>query len=229
MFRSRNLVRSRILALAVAVSTLMAACGGDSQQDAAVKELEKGAEQLEQAAKGAENGAEQMAKGLESMAKGFGAMAGGDPNAKPVDPLSFRDLMAAFPETFAGWERSKPTGERMTSPVNFSEAEVRFSKGQSNLELKITDSAFNQMLIAPFAMFLTAGYEKETEKGYEKSVKVGEYPGWEEWNDDGKDGELNAIVNKRFMVQIRGRNIESPKVMHELAAATNLAQLAAAK
>jgi len=28
-------------------------------------------------------------------------------------------------------------------------------------------------------MFLTAGYEKETERGYEKAVKVGEFPGWE--------------------------------------------------
>jgi len=226
MFRTRRIVN---VTLAVGLSVMMVACGGESRQEAAVKELESGAAQLEQAAKSSENGAEQMAKGLESMAKGFGAMAGGDPNAKPVDPVSFRDLMAAFPESFSAWERSKPTGERMSSPVNFSEAEVRFTKGESQLELKITDSGLNQMLIAPFAMFLTAGYEKETEKGYEKSVKVGEYPGWEEWNSEGKDGELNAIVNKRFMVHIQGRNIDAPKMMHELAAATNLAKLAETK
>ncbi len=221
--------RTGNVALAVGLSVLVVACGGDSRQEAAVEELEKGAEQLKQAASGSENSAEQMAKGLESMAKGFGAMAGGDPNAKPVDPVSFRDLMATFPESFAGWERGKPTGERMSSPVNFSAAEVRFRKGESSLELKITDSGFNQMLIAPFAMFLTAGYEKETEKGYEKSVKVGDYPGWEEWNDEGKDGELNAIVNKRFMVQVQGRNIDGPKTMHDLVAATNLKQLADTK
>lgn len=215
--------------LALGMSVLVAACGGGNSQDAAVKEIEKGAEQLreaaEQAAGSSQTGAEQMAKGLESMAKGFGALAGGDPDAKPVDPVSFRDLMTVFPESFSGWERAKPTGERMSSPVNFSEAQVRFTKGESSLSLKITDSGLNQMLIAPFAMFLTAGYEKETERGYEKSVKVGEYPGWEEWNSQGKDGELNAIVNKRFMVQIDGRNIEDPKVMHELAAATNLKKL----
>lgn len=221
--------RTRHVAIALSLSVVTVACGGGSQQEAAISELEKGAARLEEAAKNTGNSAEQMAKGLESMAKGFSAMAGGDPNAKPVDPVSFRDLMATFPESFAGWERSKPTGEHMTSPVNFSEAEVRFTKGESTLELKITDSGLNQMLIAPFAMFLTAGYEKETERGYEKSVTVGEYPGWEEWNGEGKDGELNAIVNKRFMVQIQGRNIDDTKVMHELAAATKLAALANTK
>ena len=81
------------------------------------------------------------------------------------------------------------------------------------------------MLIAPFAMMLTSGYEKETENGYEKSVKVGEFPGWEKWNSAGKDGELNAIVNKRFMVQVEGRNIDDPKTLHDLLAATDLKKL----
>lgn len=214
-----------ILGLAAA----MAACGGSSRQEEAAKQMEAGAAQMQKAAEQTQGSAEQMAKGFESMAKGLSAMAGGDPNAKPVDPVSFRDLMAVFPEQFSGWERSKPTGERMSSPVNFSEATVQFTKGDARLELKITDSGLNQMLIAPFAMFLTAGYEKETESGYEKSTKVGEFPGWEKWNSAGKDGELNAIVNKRFMVQVEGSNIDDPKVMHQLIAATNLAKLAQAQ
>jgi hypothetical protein len=213
-------------ALAAAVSTAMIACGGGSREEEAAKQLQQGAEQMQKAAEQGQGGADQMAKGLESMAKGLSAMAGGDPNAKPVDPVSFRDLMAVFPENLSGWERSKPTGERMSSPVNYSEANVRYTKGESSLELKITDSGLNQMLIAPFAMFLTSGYEKETESGYEKSVKVGEYPGWEKWNSAGKDGELNAIVNKRFMVQVEGRNIDDPKIMHDLVAATDLRKLA---
>ncbi|MBM3771236.1 MAG: hypothetical protein FJW27_08115 [Acidimicrobiia bacterium] len=173
------MVRECKAALAVAVSVVLVACGGSSPQDEAVKQFEQGAKELEKAAEGAGVDGQQFAKGLESMAKGFGALAGADPNAKPVDPVGFRDLMSVFPESFGDWERSKPTGERMSSPVNFSQAEVRYTKGESELELKITDSALNQMLIAPFAMFLTAGYEKETERGYEKAVKVGEFPGWE--------------------------------------------------
>lgn len=230
------MIRECKVAVAVAASVMLLACGGSSRTEEAVKQLEQGAKQLEEGAKrleqaGNDAGAnpEQLAKGLESMAKGLSALAGGDPNAKPVDPVSFRDLMAVFPESFGDWQRSKPTGERMSSPVNFSEAQVRYTKGDAQLELKITDSALNQMFIAPFSMFLTTGYEKETERGYEKSVKVGDFPGWEEWNSEGKDGELHAIVDKRFIVEIDGRNIEDPKVLHQLAAATDLKKLSGLK
>lgn len=223
------MIRQWNAALAVSAMVVLVACGGSSRSEEAAKQFEQGAKEMEEAANNGGANAEQFAKGLESMAKGLGALAGGDPNAKPVDPVSFRDLMTVFPESFGDWQRSKPTGERMSSPVNFSEAQVRYTKGDAEIELKITDSALNQMLIAPFSMFLTAGYEKETERGYEKSVKVGEFPGWEEWESEGKDGELHAIVDKRFIVEIDGRNIDDPKVLHQMAAAMDLKKLSGLK
>jgi len=223
--------RNWTAAVAIGLSLTLAACGGSSTEEAAkkmqegAKQMEKGAQEMAKAAEKNGGSAEDMAKGFESMAKGLTAMAGGDPNAKPVDPVSFRDLMSVFPESFKDWERSKPTGEKMSSPVNYSEAKVRFTKGDARLELQITDSGFNQLLIAPFSMFLTAGYEKETEDGYEKSTKVGDFPGWEKWNSKGKNGELNVIVNKRFMVQVEGNNVDDAKMMHEVMAAINLKKL----
>ncbi|MGE3842043.1 MAG: hypothetical protein AB7I50_10685 [Vicinamibacterales bacterium] len=215
------------MALTLASAMSVAACGG------AREEAEKTQAQIEQTAQEAKTGAENLASGAEQMARGFeqfanslGAAAGGSTNQKPVDPVSFRDLQTTFPE-LSGWERSKPTGERMTRPVNFSQAEVRYTKGDAEVEVKIVDSAFNQLLVAPFAMFLAAGYEKETEQGYEKSTRIGDYPGWEKWNDQGKDGELNAVVNQRFVVQVDGRNIEDPKVLHTVMAQIDLKKLAA--
>ena len=35
-----------------------------------------------------------------------------------VAPVSFRDLQTFFPD-IDGWEKEKPTGERMTSPFSF--------------------------------------------------------------------------------------------------------------
>jgi len=169
-----------------------------------------------------------MAKGLEDMAKGLSALAGGDPNQKPVDPVSFRDLQAAFGD-FAGWEKGKATGERMTAPVNYSVAKVSYSKGDARIEEEISDSAFNQMLLVPFSMFLTSGYEKETEDGYEKSTKVGDAPGFEKWNKSGHSGELTAIVNKRFIVQVNGHDIPDPKVLQDAMASIDLKKLAALK
>jgi hypothetical protein len=209
---------------AVWIFTLCAAvvgCGGGSRE----AQVEQQAEQVEKAADDVQKSAENMAKGLEDMAKGLTAMAGGDPNAKPVDPISFKELQTVLP-TISGWERSTPTGERMTMPVSFSQAEVRFTKGEAQITEKIIDSAFNQLLVAPFAMFLTAGYEKETESGYEKSIKLANYPGWEKWDRQDKDGEMSVVVNKRFIVQVDGNNIDDPAALRAVIEATDLKKLA---
>jgi type II secretory pathway pseudopilin PulG len=220
----------RLAVLILAIATGAAAgCGSSEQQrqQEAAQQVAKGAEQ---AAKAAESGAAQAAKGLEQMAKGLESMAsgagGGD--TKPVDPVSFRDLQTLFPD-LDGWEKAKPTGERMTAPFAFSQAEVRYNKGDARVEIKIVDSGFNQLLFTPFAMFMQAGYEKETSNGYEKSTTVGGQPGWEKWNTEGKDGEVNAFVGKRYILTVEGRNVEDIKVLHDVVGKIDLARLAAMK
>jgi hypothetical protein len=212
--------RAGITAVVAAIVALGATAGCGKSKE------EKAAEQTAQAA---EKGAAEAAKGLEQMAKGLGAMAsGGTSDAKPVDPVSFRDMQAFFPD-LDGWEKGKPTGERMSAPFSYSQAEVTYTKGDSRIQLKMIDSGFNQLLLTPYAMFLTAGYEKETADGYEKSTKVNEQPGWEKWDSSSKDGELNALVGKRFLVQIEGNQIDDTKVLHAVAGKIDMAKLAALK
>jgi hypothetical protein len=212
----------------LAVLALTSAACGPSREEQQAAEIEKSAQEMQKGAENMAKGAEEMARSMSSLASGLGAAFGGDPNAKPADPVSFRDLQAVLPE-LSGWERDKPTGERMTAPVNFSEASVSHTRGDASISTKITDSALNQMLIAPFAMFLAGNYERETDRGYEKSIEVGEHLGFEKWDTEDKDGELTVIVNKRFIVAIEGRNIDNAKVLHDVLARTDLAKLAALK
>ena len=215
----------RLAAVTLAISLGAAAgCGRSEQQ----QQQEAAQKAVEQAAKATESGAAQAAKGLEQMAKGLESMAGGGGDAKPVDPVSFRDLQTLFPD-LDGWEKAKPTGERMTAPFAFSQAEVRYNKSDARVEIKIVDSGFNQLLFTPFAMFMQAGYEKETSNGYEKSTTVGGQPGWEKWNTEGKDGEVNAFVGKRYILTVEGRNVDDIKVLHDVVGKIDLARLAAMK
>ena len=189
-------MRRFITTVALLAVALSAACGKSEEQQK-MEAAEAAAKQLEEAAKSLEEGA--TAEGLAEVGRALGALAsGGTTDGKTVDPVSFRDLKAFFPEV-SGWEREQPRGQRMTSPVPFSEADVTYRQGDIRIEVKITDSGLNQLLIAPFAMFLQSGYESETDSGYEKAIKVGSYPGWEEWEHDGKHGEVNALVGKRFI------------------------------
>ena len=71
----------------------------------------------------------EAAKGMEDFAKAMqgmaAAMARRPAGGKPADPVSFRDLQAAFPAV-DGWTMDKPKGERMTAPVAFSQTETRY-------------------------------------------------------------------------------------------------------
>jgi len=117
----------------------------------------------------------------------------------------------------------------MTAPFAYSQAEVRYNKGDARIEMKLVDSGFNQMLFTPFAMMMQAGYEKETQSGYEKSATVAGMPGWEKWNTEGKDGSVNALVGKRFLLSIEGNNVADVKALHAIAAKIDMNKLAALK
>lgn len=211
----------RLLTLASLVAAAaIAACGGSKSEEAE--------ERTETAAEGAQAGADAMQKGAESMAKGFEAMAksfgGGAGDIKPVEPASFRDLQAALPEV-SGWERENPSGERMTSPFAYSQASVTLRKGDASIDAKILDSGFNQLLFAPFSMFMVTGYEKETSDGFERSVSIDGNPGWERWNSSSRSGELNVVVGKRFLIQIEGNDIDDVKVLRTVLDRTDLRKL----
>lgn len=169
---------------------------------------------VEEAQQAAEQAADDMAKGFEDMAKAMEGLAAGGGGGAAVDPVSFRDLEATLPE-MSGWERETPRGERMTSPITFSQSETSYTRGDARIDVKVVDSGFNQMLIAPWAMFLAAGYERETSEGYERSVQVDGHPGFERWESAPRTGELNLVIAKRFLVTIEGSDIDDPKVLHE--------------
>lgn len=219
-------------------AVLTVGCGKSEEQKAAeqaAEDAKAAAEAIQKAAESAAaasaaagtaaaaQGAEGFAKALEGMA---GALAGKGPDGKAVEPVSFRDLQAALPDV-SGWARGEPQGERMTSPIPFSQSEAQYTQGESQINVKIVDSAFNQMLVAPWAMFLTAGYERESSDGYEKSVTIAGNPGFEKWNSRGKDGELNLVVAKRFLITIDGNNIADTKVLQEFASRIDAGTLTA--
>jgi hypothetical protein len=214
-------------ALVVSVSLACGKSEAEKQAEQAAADAKKAAEAMQKAAES--GGAAAAAQGMEAFAKAMGAAAaaaGGD--GKPVNPVGFQELQTALPSV-SGWEMDKPRGEKMTMPVAFSQTEATYTKGDSTVNVKIVDSAFSQLLIAPWSMFLTTGYEKQTSDGYEKSVNVGGNPGFEKWESDSKDGELNLVVAKRFLVTINGDSIPDMKVLQEFASKVDTGKLASLK
>lgn len=237
-----------MVAVTMALGTIVA-CGpseAERRAEAAKQQAEQAAAEAEKAASAASDAAAKagsdMAKGVEDLAKGAegfakamegmaGAIAGAATAAnggKAVDPVSFRDLQTLLPSV-SGWTMNKPRGERMTSPVAFSQTEAMYSNGDQQVDVKIVDSGFHQILLAPWAMFLARGYERETDSGYEKSVQLNGNPGFEKWDSDDKSGELNLVVGKRFLVTVEGDRIADAKVLHEFMSKLDTGKLAQLK
>ena len=224
-------MRAVILAgvLAIAVS----ACGKSEEQKAAEKaadDLQKAAEAMSKAAAqtgtaAATAGVGEAAKAMQSMADALSG-AGGD--GKPVEPVSFQTLQAQLPRV-SGWEMKEPEGERMTMPVPFSQIETRYTKDDARIDVKIVDTGFAQLLVAPWSMMLASGYSRETSRGYEKSTTIGGNPAIEKWNKDRKNGEIDVLLGKRFMVTIEGREIGDISELHAFASNFDFGAIAALK
>ena len=208
----------------IAAMSVTLACGkseAEKQTEQAAADLKKAAEAVGRA--GAAQGISDVAKALEGVAK-----AVGDGDRKAVDPVPFQSLQAALPP-MSGWEMEKPRGERMTAPFPFSSTETSYKKGDSEIHVKVIDTGFAQMLIAPWTIMLASGYNHETSDGYEKATTVGGNPAFETWKNDSKRGELNILVAKRFMVSIEGNGLADTKALHDFAAKMDVEKLAAAK
>ena len=215
----------RFVVTILMASVVVGACGKSEEE----KRAEEAAKAIEQAAKGTEQAAQSAAQGLEAMARGLEqAASGSTASGERVDPVKFQDLIALLPQV-DGWEREEPEGERMTSPFPTSTAHADYRNGDARIEIQIIDSAFNQLLLTPIAMFLQTGYSQESTSGYEKSAVVNGQPGWEKWDSRNKSGEVHALVNKRFLVNIEGDDIDDTKVLQDIAAKIDFNRLASLK
>ena len=214
----------------VAACTLSVMACGASKEEQAAKDAKQAAEAIvKQATEKGGGGAGDAAKAMQEMAKGFQEMTGQGGDAKAaVEPVSFRELQAVLPD-FGGWEKGKPTGEKMSTPIALSQSEITYTKADARITAKVVDTGFRQMFFLPFTMMMAAGYEKETSDGFEKSTMVGAYPGYEKWDESSKRGELAVAVNKRFFVTVEGDNIQNTAVLRELMSKMDLGKLAGMK
>jgi hypothetical protein len=176
----------------VLVST--AACGKSAEQ----AQAEEAAKAIAEATK---TGADQMAQGATAMAKGLEQMAKG--TGEKVAVVDFEKLGAAFPEV-SGWKRDEVTGTTTNFPMAMSQAETNYRNGDAHIKLEVVDTALNQMLFAPFTMFLAGNYSERSSDGYKKGVSIKGEPGFEDVSTKNETAELTVVVAKRFIVTARG-------------------------
>ena len=221
----------RRLLVGCAVIIAMSACGkseAQKQAEQAADDAKKAAEAVAKATESAAGaaGSADLGKALGGMAAALSQASGGD--GKVVDPVTFQALQTLLPKV-SGWEMGEPEGERMTAPMPYSQTEAKYTKGDAQVDVKIVDTGFAQMLVAPWSMMMAMGYSKESSSGYEKATSYANQPGFEKWEKREKHGELNLLVGKRFLLTLEGNDIPDTKVLQEFASQMDFGKLAALK
>jgi hypothetical protein len=223
----------RIHKFSIAAAVLvLAGCGQAGQQ--AQQDLQQGAAKAAAGAQQAQQGANPQAvqQGQQSLAQGLAQMAQGlkaaqtDANGKPITVVDFDKLIALLPQP-SGWERSKPEGTQTSSPFVTSQASANYTKGNFHANVTITDSALNSMVMMPFTMMMSMNYSERSTSGYKKSLQYDGQPGLEEWNSDNHHGEMTMIVNKRYVVVVKGDGFDSMDALKEISNGLDLKKLAA--
>lgn len=217
----------RRMTIVGAMLAVAAGCGGSEQQrqaEEAAQQIQQGAETIQRAAEQAAQGSsEQMAQGLQQMAQGLQQMA-----QSKADPVDFEVLKGALPQV-DGWAQSDARGEQTNMPMKMSKAEARYTRGDARVELEITDSALNQLVLAPFSMILASGYSERSDDGFKRAAKIGGHPGLEEWNSRSNRGEITAVVGNRFIVQGTGHGVDDLAAVRQIVEAVDLSKLASLK
>ena len=89
-----------------------------------------------------------------------------------------------------------------------STAKAEYKEGDGRLEAAIVDFAGVGAALMGMAAWATVEIDREDENGYERTTTIGGHKAFEKYNAQTRDGELNVLVGDRFIVTLKGRNIE---------------------
>lgn len=204
---NREAVMNRWIAVgaaAVCAAAMVSGCGkARRERQEAAKELQNLAKQMEQAAN---SGGSEMQNALASMQQAMTQQE----NRKPVDPVDFRELKALLPEELAGMKRTDASGEKSGAMgMTVSKAEASYEKDDANLNVDVTDIGG----LTGFAAMAQYGWsmheiDRETETGYERTLTLSGHKAHEEYDREGRSGTIQLMIKGRFIVEIRGSNID---------------------
>ncbi len=179
------------------LATLLTACGGKKEEET------KTDDGTSVSMGGAMDAMKEMAKQAEEQQK-----------KGPVETVDFRQLKELLPADADGLARKEATGEKNGAMgMNISTANAKYANpdGSETIELSIVDMGGSAAMIG-MAAWSIVDVDKETATGYEKTTKMGDNKAYEKYDNEGKNGEIAVLVNKRFIVTAKGNGVSMDKI-----------------
>jgi hypothetical protein len=174
------------------------------------KQVEAAGKKMDAAEKSGDAKAQQEALGGVLGAVLGGAAAGGS----VAESLPTDTIKQFLPETLAGLPRRSVSAERNQAVgMQISEGKARYAAegGGPELSLEITDlgGARGVMMLAAWANIES---EKQTDDGYEKTLKLDGRMVQEQWNSRDSSGEFSMVLAERFIAKVSGRDTSMDQI-----------------
>ncbi|HYO08406.1 MAG TPA: hypothetical protein VER17_05500 [Tepidisphaeraceae bacterium] len=132
--------------------------------------------------------------------------------AAKVAPMDFRKLKELMPAELCGLKRTGNEGQKMSlGEFTISQATGDFGGGDEEnaptIHVDIQDFAGATGMGDVMTAWQTLEIDKETDGGYEKTTKVAGQPAFESFQREGKSGQLQIYVAKRYYVNVTASNL----------------------
>ena len=130
---------------------------------------------------------------------------------KKYEVVDFRELKALLPEAIGDLKRTNAEGEKsgaMGFTVSKANADYNNEDYSQRIDIEITDlsgaTGFAGMAAWGWAM---VDIDKETDTGYEKTMKYKGHKAFEKYNNQDQYGSIEVLISGRFMVSVNGNNV----------------------
>lgn len=181
-------------------ATLLMSCGGNKEEEKAESAEDNG---TSISASESVDALKKMADQAEEMQKNG-----------PVETVDFRKLKEMLPADADGLARKEATGEKTGMAgfnISTAKGEYRNDDDSQSIEVNIVDAGGTGALMG-MAAWSIIEVDKETENGYEKTTKFGDYKAYEKYDNSSKNGEIAVLINNRFIVTTKGNGVDMSKI-----------------
>lgn len=141
-------------------------------------------------------------------------------NTKAAGLVDVESLKGLLPAELNGMPRAQLFGEAANAlGFNIVEANGVYTTAQGeNLSIDILDTGGQQNAIMMFAAWSKSEVNQQGPNGHEKTVYIGDQKVVEQYNPATMRGELSTLINMRYVVKLRGKNVTLEKLYEDLAA-----------
>lgn len=135
-----------------------------------------------------------------------------------VQPVDFRKLKELMPEQLVDLKRTDVTGQKLNmGDVKLSQAHASYEGGSeeepSSVNVDVTDYGAQPDMVEGMAYWKEMEMDQESDEGYQRTVKIGQWPALESYQNEGKSGSLHVFVADRFLVLIDISNLPAEQTL----------------